>query len=145
MTQNIFTELLNQNFKTCSFTFDEINENNLSKRLNENTASVGFIYRHIGETMLLFGKFFGFDTDVQNTTMGFKDEGQGADIEQSQNFIEEGYKILNKIINTYSAEEWYELVDTPFFGRVTKAKLFSHVLFHNTYHAGQIGLTIKRA
>ena len=30
-----------------------LNSENVSKSLNENTASVGFIYRHIGETMLL--------------------------------------------------------------------------------------------
>ena len=30
-----------------------VNSENVSKSLNENTASVGFIYRHIGETMLL--------------------------------------------------------------------------------------------
>ena len=58
MKQNIFNELLDQNIKTCSFTFDEINEVNLSKRLNENAASVGFMYRHIGETMIMFGHFF---------------------------------------------------------------------------------------
>jgi len=145
MKQNIFNELLDQNIKTCSFTFDEINEVNLSKRLNENTASVGFMYRHIGETMILFGHFFGIDTNVQNTTIGFQDEGQGVNIKESQDLIEQGYETLNKIINTTSDEGWYEIVDTPFFGSVTKAKLFSHVLFHNTYHAGQIGLTIKRA
>jgi len=145
MKQNIFNELLDQNIKTCSFTFDEINEVNLSKRLNENTASVGFMYRHIGETMILFGHFFGIDTNVQNTTIGFQDEGQGVNIKESQDLIEQGYETLNKIINTTSEEGWFELVDTPFFGSVTKAKLFSHVLFHNTYHAGQIGLTIKRA
>ena len=66
-------------------------------------------------------------------------------IKESQDLIEQGYETLNKIINTTSEEGWFELVDTPFFGSVTKAKLFSHVLFHNTYHAGQIGLTIKRA
>ena len=145
MKQNIFNELLDQNIKTCSFTFDEITEVNLSKRLNENTASVGFMYRHIGETMIMFGHFFGIDTSVQNTTIGFQDEGQGVNIKESQDLIEQGYEILNKIINTTSEEGWFELVDTPFFGSVTKAKLFSHVLFHNTYHAGQIGLTIKRA
>jgi len=145
MKQNIFNELLDQNIKTCSFTFNEINEVNLSKRLTENTASVGFMYRHIGETMIMFGHFFGIDTCVQNTTIGFQDEGQGLNIKESQDLIEQGYEILNKIINTTSEEGWFELVDTPFFGSVTKAKLFSHVLFHNTYHAGQISLTIKRA
>jgi uncharacterized damage-inducible protein DinB len=68
-----------------------------------------------------------------------------VNIKESQDLIEQGYETLNKIINTTSEEGWFELVDTPFFGSVTKAKLFSHVLFHNTYHAGQIGLTIKRA
>ena len=145
MKQNIFNELLDQNIKTCSFTFDEINEVNLSKRLNENAASVGFLYRHIGETMIMFGHFFGISTSIQNTTIGFQDEGQGVNIKESQDLIDQGYEILNKIINTTSEEGWFELVDTPFFGSVTKAKLFSHVLFHNTYHAGQIGLTIKRA
>lgn len=41
-------------------------------RLNDQPASVGFIYRHIGETMNLFGQFFGVPTDVKNMTMGHR-------------------------------------------------------------------------
>ncbi len=144
MTPNIFTELLDQNIQTCNYTFNKINEENLAKRLNKNTASVGFMYRHIGESMLMFGYFFGVETGIQNTTIGFQDQGQGKNIDESQELIDKGFKILKHIIETTHEDGWNELVDTPFFGSVSKTKLFSHILFHNSYHAGQIGLTIKR-
>jgi hypothetical protein len=46
---------------------DQVSEENASLRLNDKTASIGFIYRHIGETMNLFGQFFGIPTDVIKT------------------------------------------------------------------------------
>jgi uncharacterized damage-inducible protein DinB len=41
-------------------------------------------------------------------------------------------------------EEWLGLIDTPFFGKVTRLRLFSHVLFHNSHHCGQISLTLSK-
>jgi uncharacterized damage-inducible protein DinB len=105
---------------------------------------VGFIYRHIGETMLLFGYFFGTPTEIQNTTMGQQDEGQGKDFDESKELIEKGYKMLEDIIESTSNSGWSEIIDTPFFGAVSKAKLFAHILYHNSYHSGQIGLAIKK-
>lgn len=145
MIQNILREILEQNLKTCSYTFNEIKEENLSYRLNNKTATVGFIYRHIGEIMLLYGNFFGIPSRIQNTTMGQQDEGQGKNLKESVELIENGFKMLHQIIETTEEESWRDLIDTPFFGKVSKSKLFSHILFHNTYHAGQIGLTLKRA
>ena len=145
MIQNILREILEQNLKTCSYTFNEIKEENLSYRLNNKTATVGFIYRHIGEIMLLYGNFFGIPSRIQNTTMGQQDEGQGKNLKESEELIENGFKMLHQIIETTEEESWRDLIDTPFFGKVSKSKLFSHILFHNTYHAGQIGLTLKRA
>jgi uncharacterized damage-inducible protein DinB len=145
MIQNILREILEQNLKTCSYTFNEIKEENLSYRLNNKTATVGFIYRHIGEIMLLYGNFFGIPSRIQNTTMGQQDEGQGKNLKESEELIENGFKMLHQIIETTGEESWRDLIDTPFFGKVSKSKLFSHILFHNTYHAGQIGLTLKRA
>jgi hypothetical protein len=113
-----------------------VNHENVSKTLNENTSSVGFIYRHIGETMLMFGYFFGKPSEIQNSTMGKQDEGQGKDFEES--------KMLEEIIESTPNSGWSEIIETPFFGAVSKAKLFSHILYHNSYHSGQIGLTIKR-
>ena len=145
MIQNILREILEQNLKTCSYTFNEIKEENLSYRLNNKTATVGFIYRHIGEIMLLYGNFFGIPSRIQNTTMGQQDEGKGKNLKESEELIENGFKMLHQIIETTGEESWRDLIDTPFFGKVSKSKLFSHILFHNTYHAGQIGLTLKRA
>jgi uncharacterized damage-inducible protein DinB len=145
MEQSLFKELLTQNIQSCSYAFDAITDENSSNRLNESAASAGFIFRHVGETMLLFGYFFGMPTDATNTTMGKQDTGQGQDLSTSRELLQKGYALLEQIITTTPAEGWFEPVETPFFGTVSKARLFSHILYHNSYHAGQVALTIKRA
>ena len=144
MGTEIFKDLLAQNILSCSFSLNMVNSENVSKSLNENTSTVGFMYRHIGETMLMFGYFFGKPSEIQNTTMGKQDEGQGNDFEESKKLIEKGFKMLEEIIESTPVSEWSEIVQTPFFGAVSKARLFSHILYHNSYHSGQIALTIKR-
>ena len=144
MGKEIFRELLVQNRLSCSFSLDMVNSENVSKSLNENTSSVGFIYRHIGETMLMFGYFFGKPSEVQNTTLGKSDEGQGNDFEESKRFIDAGFDMLEEIIETTPDSGWSDIIETPFFGAVSKARLFAHILYHNAYHAGQIALAIKR-
>jgi len=145
MEKKLFLELLKQNIQSCSYAFDAITKENSSYRLNENTASVGFIFRHVGETMLLFGYFFGIPSDATNTTMGHQDTGQGKDLGTSRELLAKGYALLEQIINSTPDAAWYDLVETPFFGTVSKARLFSHILYHNSYHAGQVAFTIKRA
>jgi uncharacterized damage-inducible protein DinB len=140
----IFRDLLAQNILSCSFSLNLVNSENVSKSLNENTSSVGFIYRHIGETMLMFGYFFGKPSEVQNTTLGKQDEGQGNDFEESRKLIDDGFKMLEEIIETTPTSGWSDIIETPFFGAVSKARLFSHILYHNSYHSGQIALAIKR-
>jgi len=140
----IFRDLLAQNILSCSFSLNMVNSENISKSLNDNTSSVGFIYRHIGETMLMFGYFFDKLSEVQNTTLGKKDEGQGNDIEESRKLIDEGFKMLEEIIETTPASGWSDIIETPFFGAVSKVRLFSHILYHNSYHSGQIALAIRR-
>jgi uncharacterized damage-inducible protein DinB len=140
----IFRDLLAQNIFSCSFSLNLVSSENISKSLNKNTASVGFIYRHIGETMLMFGYFFGKPSEVQNTTLGKQDVGQGNDFEESKKLIDQGFKMLEEIIETTPNSGWSDIVETPFFGPVSKARLFSHILYHNSYHSGQIALAIKR-
>jgi len=144
VVKEIFKDLLAQNILSCSFSLNMIDKENISKKLNEQTSSVGFIYRHIGETMLLFGYFFGMPSEIQNTTMGQQDVGQGEDFEESKKLIEKGYKMLEDIIENTSNAGWSDIIETPFFGAVSKAKLFGHILYHNSYHSGQIGLAIKK-
>ena len=145
MEKELFSDLLKQYIQSCSYAFDAITEENSSYRLNENTASVGFILRHVAETMALFGYFFGIPTDATNTTMGTQDTGQGKDLSTSRELLQKGYALLEQIISSTPSEGWFEPVETPFFGTVSKARLFSHILYHNSYHAGQVALTIKRA
>lgn len=144
MQKELLAEMLVQNQLTNSFAFEKITNENLHKRLNEQVASVGFIYRHIGETMNLFGYFFGIPSEVPNTTMGQQDTGQDFNLETSQSYVAKGYEMLKKLVEETTDEDWLTEIDTPFFGKVSKIRLFSHVLFHNSHHAGQISLTLSK-
>ncbi len=144
MQKEILAEMLVQNQLTNSFAFGKITNEDLPKRLNEQTASVGFIYRHVGETMNLFGYFFGIPSEIPNTTMGQQDTGQDFDLEISHSYVEKGYAMLKKLVEETTDADWLTEIDTPFFGKVSKIRLFSHVLFHNSHHAGQISLTLSK-
>lgn len=142
--KDILTAIVEQNQLTCSFAFNQITQENSSLRLNAETASIGFIYRHIGETMLLFGYFFGLPVNTPNTTMGQIDDGQEFNLEESHDLLQRGYTMMNDLVKNTSEEEWNQEIETPFFGTSTKIKLFSHILFHTSHHAGQISLTLSR-
>src|SRR6516225_9950649 len=100
MQKEILLEVLRQNQFTSHFSFDRVSEENASLRLNDKTASIGFIYRHIGETMNLFGQFFGTPTDVINTTIGQTDNGQVFDVACSRQLISRGYGVLKTSVDT---------------------------------------------
>ena len=106
---------------TSHFSLDRVNHENASLRLNDRTASIGFIYRHIGETMNLFGALLGTPADGKDTTMGQADTGQGVDVESSRELISRGYGVLKDLIENIVGEDWMKPVDTPFFGTVTRA------------------------
>jgi uncharacterized damage-inducible protein DinB len=144
MSKEILFELVKQNRFTSHFSFDRVTEENANLRLNDKTASIGFIYRHIGETINLFGQFLGMPTDVKNTTIGQLDTGQGCDVTVSRALIERGYQMLNDLVDKSTDADWLEPVDTPFFGTVSRARLLGHILFHNSHHAGQISMTLAK-
>lgn len=142
--KELLREMLIQNMITNSYTLDRITNENKRYRLNIETASIGFILRHIGETMNLFGYFFGIPSDIQNTTMGQQDSGKDYEIETSKAYIDLGYKMLENLIANSKEEDWFLTVDTPFFGTVSRMRLFSHILFHNAHHTGQISLALTK-
>ena len=144
MQKEILLLTLEQNRFTNHFSFDRVSEENATLRLNDGTASIGFIYRHIGETMNLFGQFFGIPTDVVNSTMGQTDNGQVFDVDYSSQLISRGYGMLKNLIESSAEEDWLKPVDTPFFGTVPRIRLFAHILFHNSHHAGQISMTLAK-
>lgn len=52
--------------------------------------------------------------------------------------------MLNKLVEETPDSDWLDPIDTPFFGTVSKARLFSHVLYHNSHHCGQIAMTLNK-
>jgi uncharacterized damage-inducible protein DinB len=145
MQKEILLLMVEQNRFTSHFSFDRVTEENATLRLNEKTASIGFIYRHIGETINLFGQFLGIPTDIENSTIGKTDDGQLFDVKYSRELIARGYETLKTLVEDSSDEDWLKPVDTPFFGTVPRIRLFAHTLFHNSHHAGQISLALSRA
>lgn len=142
--QQALRQMIIQN-KVTNMGLDQVSTSNAGWRLNDSTASIGFIYRHIAETINLFGLFYGLSSEVANSTMGQTDTGQGSDVEQSRVLIAEGYAKLEQLVDTATDDFWLETIDTPFFGRVSRFRLFCHIMYHNSHHAGQISLTLSRA
>lgn len=142
MHKEILLQMLEQNRKDCSHFCKNITTENIDFRLTERTASVGFIYRHIGETTNLIGQFFGYETTVEGTTIGQEDTGKHYDLETSRLLFEQGYSRFAKLVNETSDKEWLEDVETTWFGKISRIKLFSLTLFHNSHHCGQISSTI---
>lgn len=142
MQQEVLLQMLEQNRIDCSHFCKNINAENIDYRLTAQTASVGFIYRHIGETTNLIGKFFGYETDVEGTTIGQKDTGIQYDLEISRAYFENGYHTLKELIVNTTDNEWLEEIDTAWFGKISRIKLFSILLFHNSHHCGQISSTL---
>jgi len=94
--------------------------------------------------MHLFGQLLGIPTDVKGTTIGGTDNGQKFDVEYSRALIARGYGLLEDLAENSAAEDWLKPVETPFFGTVTRIRLFAHVLFHTSHHAGQISMTLSK-
>ena len=136
--------MLAQNRMTNSFALDKVTNENVGFKLNEEANSAGFIYCHLGETLNLFGTFFGLPTDVANTTMGQTESGQGQNAEESKKSVEKGFAMLQKLIEEMPDALWLEPIDTPFFGTIPRIRLFSHILFHTSHHAGQISMTLSK-
>lgn len=136
-------QLIAQNELTCHYVFHKIDQDNQDNKLNPSTARVGFYYRHVGEIIHLLCTFLGVETHVENTTMGFTDTGQGADIQASRELVASGYSLLNRLAESQDGSWWEGEVETPFFGVIPRVKLLGHILNHNAYHAGQIRLALK--
>lgn len=144
MEKEILQQLVEQNRKDCSHFCKDLNAANSDFRLTPETASAGFIYRHIGEVTNLIGQFFGHETTIEGTTIGQKDTGQQYDLAVSRMYFENGYNTLEKLVLNTSAAEWLEEIETSWFGKISRIKLLSVLLFHNSHHCGQISSAVLK-
>jgi uncharacterized damage-inducible protein DinB len=144
MQKDILHAILLQNETRFWALFNQVTAENVELRLNSRTASAGFICRHVSETMIRLGNFIGVPSNVENTTIGQQDKGQGRNIEASRALAEQGFEMLRNYIDSTPDTAWMELIETPFFGTVPRVRMFSHILFHNYYHIGQLGLTLAK-
>ena len=76
--------------------------------------------------------------------MGQTDTGKEYDLKTSRTLIETGYGMLKKLIEETPDSDWLAQIDTPFFGKISKARLFSHILYHNSHHGGQISMSLEK-
>ncbi|MEX2347582.1 MAG: DinB family protein [Balneolaceae bacterium] len=144
MQKEILLQMVEQSRKDCFRILKDINTGNADFRLTEQTASVGFIYRHIGEATNLMAQFFGYKTGVEGTTMGQTDTGKVYDLETSRMLFEESYATLEKLVNETAGNEWLEEIDTSWFGTLSRINLLAITLFHNSHHCGQIASAIVK-
>lgn len=144
MYKQILFQLVEQSRKDSFRILNDINTNNAGFRLTGQTASVGFIYRHIGEATNLITQFFGYSTNVDGSTMGQKDSGKNYDLETSRMLVEKGYTTLEKLVNETTDNEWLEEVETSWFGKLSRINLLAITLFHNSHHCGQIASAIVK-
>jgi uncharacterized damage-inducible protein DinB len=144
MQKQILLQMVEQSRMDCFNILKDINTDNADFRLTEQTASVGFIYRHIGEATNLMAQFFGYETDLEEATMGQTDTGKDYDLETSRRLVEEGYTTLEKLVNETSDDEWLENIDTSWFGKLSRINLLAITLHHNAHHCGQIASAIAK-
>lgn len=144
MQKQILLQMVEQSRNDCFRILQDIDTDNADFRLTDQTASVGFIYRHIGEATNLMAQFFGYDTDVEGTTMGKTDTGKVYDLETSRMLVDRGYSNLEQLVNETSDNEWFEKVETSWFGELSKINLLAITLYHNSHHCGQIASAIVK-
>ncbi len=138
MQKELMRQQLEQSKMGCLKILNDVSTENAAFRLCEKTASVGFIYRHIGESTHLLAQFFGYPTSSKGETMGQLDNGKFYDLEESREIFEQGYTTLGKLIEETDENVWMEEIETNWFGKISRIKLYSLTLFHNAHHSGQI-------
>ena len=122
-----------------------ITENDLSKRLNPESNSIGFLLKHIAEVEQLFAKnVFGLEIKVTANTIGkTKDSGRYINLSELLESLSAAEKVLTMALQSQKEEDWESNVTTAEFGTITKAEALARIISHTAYHSGQIALILK--
>lgn len=144
-TEN-FIEMWKEARTRFSNLLNDISANDLSKKLEGKTNSVGFLIRHIAEVELLFAKnVFGANNVkvTAKTIIDGKDTGVWTDKNELKDIAKEAYDALLNILEVQTDEDWQDTITTKEFGTKTKAEAFGRIVSHTAYHAGQIAIILK--
>lgn len=122
-----------------------IKENDLSKRLDPESNSIGFLLKHIAEVEQLFAKnVFGLEIKVTANTIGkTKDSGRYINLSELLESLSAAEKALTMALQSQKEEDWESNVTTAEFGTITKAEALARIISHTAYHSGQIALILK--
>lgn len=124
----------------------QIKEEDLSKRLEMKTNSIGFLIRHIGDVELLFAKNVFGDPSVKviaKTVIDKADSGEWTDLQALKNYVDQSFEKLKTIVEKQTDDDWESLISTKEFGEKTKAEAFGRIVSHTAYHAGQMAIILK--
>lgn len=124
----------------------QIKEEDLSKRLENKTNSIGFLIRHIGDVELLFAKNVFGDSSVKviaKTVIDKADSGEWTDLRALKAYTSESFERLKAIVQQQNDEDWESAISTQEFGTKTKAEAFGRIVSHTAYHAGQMAIIHK--
>ena len=125
---------------------EDIQEEDLKKKLGNSPNSLGFLICHIGEIELLFAKNVFGDSSVKvsaQTVMKKEDTGEWTDLDELKEYVKNSFDKLYAIVVQQSDDDWESEVNTKEFGSKTLAEAFGRVVSHTAYHAGQMAIINK--
>lgn len=123
-----------------------INSEDLAKKLGTSPNSIGFLIRHIGDVELLFAKNVFGDSAVKvsaKTIIEKRDTGEWTDMEALKVYVADSFDRLKSIVEKQKEEDWSTQIATKEFGTKTLAEAFGRIISHTAYHAGQLAIINK--
>jgi len=125
---------------------DGLKEEELTMRLAPGSNSIGFLIRHNAEVEYRFcSMYFGraYPEQVVVSTVGdVRDEGTYTNLSALLTFQDEAYRFLVDTLSAFPDEDWHKIVEPP-IGAMSPLEAVGRLIFHTSYHGGQIGLIRK--
>jgi uncharacterized damage-inducible protein DinB len=125
---------------------ENLNEEDLKKKLLPSQNSVGFLIRHIGDVELLFAKNVFGATDIHvtaRTVIEKLDSGEWTNLIELKEYVNYSFESLKNIVEKQTEIDWSTEITTKEFGTKTKAEAFGRIVSHTAYHAGQLAIINK--
>ena len=143
--KNHLTGLWNNTQKRLTSTLEKLTDEHLRFKLNDTTASLGFLMLHIGESqMSLANIFYGAVPDFKATySYAATDDGKEIPLALIRKTLTESGEVVLEAIEKFSDAQWAETVDTR-FGALSRFDALAFIINHSAYHHGQAVLTLKR-